>query len=185
MPFLIALPVAVLILVMLMLVLLPFGLVQRYRTGTARRRAYWWLVRLNAWLLLVSTALFALGAWITGHWVPHAPSYAIAGLGLGAVLGIVGAWTTRFERQPDGLLHYTPNRWLVLALTLLVVARIVLGVWQVWRSPPPGEAGLLATLLADHGNLFGVGGVLLGYALAYAWCIAARTPRRSRASSRP
>lgn len=183
MPILIALPVAVLLLVMLMLVLLPFGLVQRYRYGSSRRRAYPRLLRLNAWLLVVSTLMFAVAAWITGHWVPHAPMFAVAGLLLGALLGIVGAWTTRFEHV-DGRSHYTPNRWLVLSLTLLVVVRIALGVWQAWRTPPVGDPGLLATLLADHGNLFGIGGVLLGYALAYAWCISARTPRPSPGTSR-
>lgn len=179
MPLLILIPIVILGFVMLLLVLLPFGIWQRYRTGTARRRASRWLVRLNAWLLMASAALFALSAWVTGHWVEHALTYASAGLLLGAVIGIVGAWSTRFELTPDGRLHYTPNRWLVLALTLLVIARIALGMWQLWRTPPLGETTLLETLLAEHGNLFGVGGVLLGYALAYAWCIAARTPKRT------
>lgn len=177
MPLLILVPLLVLGFAVLMLVLMPFGIWQRYRTGTARRRAYPWLVRLNAWLLLVSTALFLASAWMTGHWVAHASRYAVGGLLLGALLGIVGAWTTRFEHTPDRL-HYTPNRWLVLALTLLVIVRIVLGLWQLWRTPPPGESGMLVTLLADHGSLFGLGGLLLGYALAYAWCIAARIPKR-------
>lgn len=146
--------------------LLPLALIQRYRYGKARRRAQPLAVRVNAWLLLVSAPLFLLGAWIGGFWVAGALAHAAAGLGAGVAVGIVGIWLTRFERTPQGL-FYTSPAWLVLLLTTLVAARIALGFWQMlqrWQA-----AGSLPALLADHAGLFAVGGLLLGYALAYAW----------------
>ncbi len=146
--------------------LLPLALIQRYRYGKARRRAQPLTVRVNAWLLLGSAPLFLLGAWIGGFWVVGALSHAAAGLGAGVAVGIVGIWLTRFERTPQGL-FYTSPAWLVLLLTTLVAARIALGFWQMlqrWQA-----AGSLPALLADHAGLFAVGGLLLGYARAYAW----------------
>ena len=163
---LLLIPLLVLGVIALWALLLPLSLLQRYRTGKARRRAWPPGVRINAWLLLASAALFLLGAWIGGRWIEAAAGHALVGLACGVLLGIVGLWLTRFERNAQGL-HYTPNAWLVLALTLLVLARIALGVWQAlerWTARVP-----LPELLAGHASLFAVGGLLLGYYLAYTW----------------
>ena len=97
----------------------------------------------------------------------------VLGLALGAAVGGIGFLATRFEHAADGT-WYTPNRWLVLALTALLAARLALGLWRAWRPP---AAGSFAALLADHAQLFGLGGVLLGYALSYAWLLRARARR--------
>lgn len=146
--------------------LLPFALLQRYRYGKARRRAQPLAVRINAWMLLASMPLFVLGAWLSSRWIADATAFALGGLGVGIVVGIAGLWLSRFETTPQGL-YYTPPAWLVLALTGLVAARIALGLWQTlqrWHA-----IGVLPAVLADHASLFVVGGVLLGYYLAYAW----------------
>lgn len=164
-------PLLLLALVVLLLALVPLGVWQRYRLGKARRRALPWLVRLNGWLLLVSTAMFLTGAWIGSHWIEHALAFAAIGVLAGLGLGAVGIAITRFERQPGGV-HYTPNRWLVLLLTVLVVARIAVGLWQATRAPADAVAtSTFAALIADHGSLFAVGGIVLGHALAYTWCL--------------
>ncbi|GAB3309465.1 DUF1453 domain-containing protein [Luteimonas notoginsengisoli] len=165
--------VAVLVLAVL---LYPLGLVQRYRAGVARRRARPWLAGLNAWLLAVSALLFVASAWVGEHWVAHALLYACCGLLLGVLIGIAGIWTTRFEHHPEGA-WYTPNRWLVFALTMLLAARIALGIWQtLW--PPSGVQPPWLRMLADHATLIGMAGVLLGYYLGYAWALRARLSRR-------
>lgn len=170
---LLLIPLLFLGLLALWAVLLPVSLVQRYRMGKRPRRAHGWVVATNAWLLLVSAGLFAASAWLASPWIEGALPYAAGGLALGVALGIVGLWTSRFEWR-DGSLHYTPNAWLVLLLAILVAARIGLGLWQLlsrWR-----DAGLPA-LLADHASLFAAGGLLLGYALAYAWGLKRRLGR--------
>jgi hypothetical protein len=164
MPLLLLLVVPLLMLALWAL-LLPVALVQRYRSGRARRRAVRWAMGLNGALLLVSTALFVFAAWVSGHWVDMAVPYAAAGWIAGALVGAIGVALTRVERGPDAV-WFTPNRWLVLGLTLVVAARIGVGLvraWQAWHT----EAHV--AWLAGQGSLLAVGGGLLGYYLAYNW----------------
>ncbi len=163
---LLLLPVLLVGLVLLWLLLLPFLLLQRYRLGRARQRAIGWVVGANAWLLLLSAALLLAGAWLGQRWVADALPLATAGLAAGILLGLVAVRLAVFELTPKGMFH-TPNRWLVLMLTLAVAARIALGIWQGWLHLRAG--GEAQGLLAEQGSLFALGALLLGYYLAYAW----------------
>ncbi|MEP6907037.1 MAG: DUF1453 domain-containing protein [Pseudoxanthomonas sp.] len=174
MPLLI-LPLVVLVLLALWLVLLPFSLWQRYRFGKSRRKAWPWLVKLNAWVLLVSAAVFMASMALTSIWWPGALGYAAAGLGIGLVMGVAGLWLSHFERTPEGL-FYTPNTWLVLLLTLLVAARIAMGFVEMWRYWKGVEALAMIPVL-DHASLFAVAGLLIGYYLSYTWGVRRRLPR--------
>lgn len=168
---LLLIPLLLMALVALWALLLPLALLQRYRLGKARRRAVGWAVRLNAWLLLVSAGVFASSAWLVGHWVDAALLHAACGLGVGVLVGLAGLALTRFDREPRGL-YYTPNRWLVLGLTLVVAARIAFGLlraWQLWRADAQAMAWL-----SQQGSLLAVGGLLMGYYLAYSWGLQAR-----------
>jgi hypothetical protein len=170
---LLLIPLALLAFVLLWLLLTPLALWQRYRRGHARRRAVPWAVRVNAWLLLGSAVLFAMSAWILDFWVDGSLLHALGGLGGGVALGIVGLWLTPFRVEPAGL-FYAPNRWLVLALTLLVAARLGYGLWRtahLWE-----EAGHSAWLSQQPG-LLAIGGLLLGYYLAYGWGVRQRLQR--------
>jgi hypothetical protein len=170
---LLLLPLLVVALVLLWLLLLPLGLWQRYRLGRARRRALPWLAALNAWSLSVSVAVFLASAWLAGHWIDAALPHAVAGLGAGVLLGLIGLALTRFEATPQGL-YYTPNHWLVLGLTLIVAARLAYGavrMAQAWAT----EAQ--AAWLGQQGSLLAVGGLLLGHYLAYAWGVRRRLRR--------
>ena len=172
MPLLLLLvPLALLALVALWVVLLPFGLWQRYRLGKARRRALRWAVHVNAWALAVSIVLFLAGAWLGGHWIAGALPHAALGLASGTALGIVGVWLSRFEHTERGL-YYTPNRWLALGLTLLVAGRIALGLWQAWHHLRGG--GAAQSLPDDQASLLAIGGLLLGYYAAYAFGVRRR-----------
>jgi len=171
MPVLLLVLLVVLVVVALWALLLPLSLWARYRAGRARRRAQGWVVRANAWLLVGSMVMYLASAWIASHWIAPTLRDATLGALAGAALGIVGLWLTRFEREA-GALVYTPNRWLVLGLTGLVAARLLAGLWFAWHR------GLAADAWLQAGSLFGVGGVLLGYYLAYTWGLRARLPRR-------
>ena len=51
----------------------------------------------------------------------------------GCLLGLLGLALTRWEHTPRAL-HYTPNRWLILIITLVVSARLLYGIWRIWHG---------------------------------------------------
>lgn len=163
---LLLLPLLLAGLVVLWLLLLPLLLLQRYRLGRARQRAIAWVVGANAWLLLVSAVLLLAGAWLGQRWIADALPFAAGGLAVGILLGMLGTRLATLERTPSGMFH-TPNRWLVLLLTLVIAVRIGLGVWQAWVHLDAGHA--MGGLLQQQGSLFALGGLLMGHYLAYAW----------------
>lgn len=172
MPLLLLLPLLALCILALVLLLMPVSLWQRYRRGHARRRAVGWSVGVNAWTALVALALFAGVVAIAAWWVPGAPAHAAAGVATGIALGIVGLWLARFERDGD-VLHYTPNRVLVAALTLLVAARIGTALWQATHvAGPPSTHWWL-----QPATLYATGGALIGYAVAFSWGVRRRLRR--------
>jgi hypothetical protein len=172
---LLLIPLFVLALFALWLVLLPLSLWARYRSGRARRRAQGWVVRGNSWLLAASLPVFVASSWVTTRWVPDALRDALIGLLAGMLLGIISLWLTRFEREGNTL-WYTPNRWLMLALTIVVAARILAGLWVGWRHLA-SDAPNAITAWLDAGAWAAIGGLFLGYGVAYLWGLRARLPR--------
>jgi hypothetical protein len=158
--------------------LLPLSLVQRYRVGSARRPARGWFIALNLGAILISTAIFLAGAAITNAWVPNAFAYTLVGVAIGCVLGIVALALTRWEPTTRAL-HYTPNRWLVLAVTLLVTARVLYGFWRSWHAWSAGLDSWSAAF--GVAGSMGAGAVVLGYYLAY-WIGVRRRLKRHRSS---
>jgi hypothetical protein len=75
-------PVLLLLLVLpvVLIVLTPLILIQRYRMGTARRLARAWAVTLSIALTTLSAMLFLTGAAVTAVWVPDAFSGAVTGV---------------------------------------------------------------------------------------------------------
>jgi uncharacterized membrane protein len=158
------------------IVLIPFSLVQRYRVGTSRRTARGWVAALNLIAIALSVVFFLTGAALTSLWVPQAFLYSAAGIAAGGVLGLLGLLLTRWEAAP-GALFYTPNRPLVLGITLIVSARILYGLWRVWetwRLNPDETSWVVASGVA--GSL-AAGGVVLGYYFAYWMGVRARARR--------
>jgi hypothetical protein len=181
MPLLLLLPLLVLAVLALWAVLLPFSLWARYRTGKARRRAVAWVVGGNAWLLLLSCGLFLAGAAISQLWLAHPLRDAGLGLLAGGALAVASLRLTRFERT-GAELWYTPNRWLVLALTVLIALRLVAGFVVAWRRAF-GDAAIGGHALWDTGGLMAVAGLLLGYWLVYTWGVRGRLRRMRTAVS--
>ena len=167
---------ALLLIPLLVIVLIPVSLVQRIRRGTMRRRARGWVVTANTIAAMLSTAMFLIGALITSRWVPDVLRYSLGGLGVGVVLGFSGFALTRWESS-GGVIHYTPNRWLVLTVTLLVAARIFYGVWRVWAAWQAGVEQISAVAVPGIAMSLAAGAVVLGYYLLY-W-IAVRVRLRS------
>jgi hypothetical protein len=157
---------AALLLVFLLILSTPLLLVMRYRVGTARRPARRWVATLNLISLLTSAVLFFLAAAITNFWVPTTFRYSLVGFAAGALLGLLGLWLTHWEPNAAAL-YYTPNRWLVLLLTLAVGARLLYGSWRIWHSwrATPSDGSWLAS--AGVAGSMAVGAVLVGYYLAY------------------
>ena len=153
-------------LAILMLLMLPFFILQRYRSGTARRRTRTWIALINAGGMGVSTLMILTTAAISSAWIPGTLSYTAAGLAGGCVLGIAGLWLTRWEKR-SGVLYHTPNRWLVLSITLAVALRLCFGVWRTWHAWQSGIEG--GSWLAESGfaESLAVGSLVLGYYLTF------------------
>lgn len=166
---------------LLVIALMPIGIVQRYRAGTARRLARPWLATLNIAALSLSVALFLLGATVTSLWVPNALLSAFAGLFAGFLLAILGLALTRWERGPEKL-HYTPNRLLVLAITLLVTVRLAYGFWRLWQGWQLGGDERAWLVQSGVPGSLAAGALVLGYWLAY-WIGLKRKIRRHSSSA--
>jgi hypothetical protein len=152
--------------ILAVIALVPLTIVQRYRMGTSRQRARGWLASINLVGLALSAVLFLVSAAVTSIWVPDALVYTAAGLAGGCALGILGLLLTRWERLP-GALYYTPNRLLVLGVTLVVTARLFYGFWRGWHTWRLGvEEGSWIAAAGVAGSM-AAGAVVLGYYLAY------------------
>lgn len=153
------------LLFVLLVLSIPLAIFQRYRQGTKRRRARGWLVSLNLFGVAISCVMFLTSAAIIGLRAPGALVYALTGMAIGGVLGLVGLAAARWERA-GGELHYTPSRILILSISLVVIARIGYGfyrAWQLWGTTAD-ESWLAAAGVA---NSLAFGGVVLGYYLMF------------------
>ena len=155
-----------LLFVIALVVAMPLLLVLRYRDGTARRLGRRWVTTVNLVSLIFSAVPFLWFASITALWVPNAFSYSLAGLTAGGFLGLLGLILTRWEPAPRAI-YYTPNRWLVLVITLAVTARLLYGVWRIWSAWRKSGANDLWIGAAGVSGSMGVGAVVLGYYLIY------------------
>ena len=152
--------------VLAFIALIPFSLIQRFRMGTMRRRAIRWVIVVNAAGTLISVLLFVAGAAITTNWVAGTLTYTAAGLAAGGAAGAIGLALTRWEIA-GGRLYYTPNRWLVLALTLVVTARLCYGFYrsyEAWQAAIDRMAWVAASGVATS---MSAGAIVLGYYLVY------------------
>jgi hypothetical protein len=171
------------VLVVLALVaLIPIALVQRYRMGVARQRARGWLIGINLVGLSLSMIMFILTAAVTSIWLHPALVYTILGLATGFVLGLIGLWFTRWEPTPDGL-FFTPNRLLVLTITLVVTVRVLFGFWRAWHSWHAGLDDAAWVAAAGVAKSMAAGAVVLGYYFVY-W-IGVRQRLRLQRRARP
>jgi hypothetical protein len=157
---------AALLVVSVLILSTPFLLIIRYRVGTARRPARRWAATINLLSLLLSAALFLWLAALTNFWVPRAFGYSLIGFSVGVLLGLLGLKLTRWERS-GRVVYYTPNRVLVLLITLAVATRMLYGFWRVWHAwHTTGHDSSWLASAGIPGSLL-VGAVVLGHYLTY------------------
>jgi hypothetical protein len=145
---------------------MPLLLILRYRAGTMRRRGRKWAATFNLLSLLISAALFLWVAAMTTLWVPKAFTYSLAGFAGGCLLGLLGLALTRWEPSPQAL-YFTPNRPLVLLITLAVTARLLYGLWRIWHAWRAAGADDSWLATAGIAGSMAVGAVVIGYYFAY------------------
>jgi hypothetical protein len=143
------------------------SLALRYRAGTARRQARRWVASLNVWMTSFSAVLFLSFTFLLSFWLESAFRFALIGMGVGGILGLVGLAMTRWESRPEGL-FYTPSRWLALVVTLAIAARFVYGWWHATHSGSnaPGDQHWLITASGTQLSVAVAAG-LIGYYLVY------------------
>ena len=155
-----------LLLPLVVVALTPLMLIQRYRLAAARRLARPWIATVTLVSMLFSVLFFVAGAAMTTYWIPNAFTGAVAGLGVGSLLGVLGLMLTRWEPTPRTL-HYTPNRWLVLILTFAVSARVIYGLWRSWAVAQSGLYGTSVVSAFGVPESLAAGATVLGYYLVY------------------
>ena len=127
---------ALLLFVLLALIgVVLLSLALRYRAGTARRQARRWVASLNVWMTSFSVVFFLSFTLLLSFWVGSAFRFALIGMGIGAILGLLGLALTRWESRSEGL-FYTPNRWLAFIIVFAIAARVLYG-W--WHATHPGS----------------------------------------------
>jgi len=156
------------------------SLALRYRAGTARRQARRWAASLNVWMTSVSAVLFLSFTFLLFFWLVSAFRFALIGLGVGGILGLLGLAMTRWESRPEGL-FYTPSRWLALIVTLAIAARFVYGWWRATHSgsSAPDDQHWLITASGTQLSLAVAAG-LIGYYLVYSIGVRLRVTRHEQ-----
>ena len=181
--------VPIILFALLLFVVLAFGgvvllsLALRYRAGTARRQGRRWVATVNVWMTSFSAVLFLFVAFLMSFWLGPTLRFALAGMAIGAVLGLLGLALTRWEIEREEL-FYTPSRWLALIITFAITARIAYGWWHAThpRNGAPDQQHWLMTASATQFSLAVAGG-LIGYYLIYAIGVRLRLRRHERSRS--
>ena len=174
---------------LLLFVLLAFvgvvllSLALRYRAGTARRQGRRWVATMNVWMTSFSAVFFFVLTSVMSFWLGPILRFALAGIAIGAVLGLLGLALTRWEFEPEGL-FYTPSRWLALLITFAIIGRFAYGWWHAIHhgSNPPDEQHWLMSASATRLS-FAVAAGFIGYYVVYAIGVRFRLLRHERGRS--
>ena len=179
-----AVPIIILILLVFVLLALVgvilLSLALRYRAGTARRQARRWVTSLNVWATCLSAVFFLSFTLLLSFWIDSAFRFALIGIGVGAILGLLGLAMTRWESRPEGL-FYTPSRWLAFIIVSAIAARLVYG-WSRATHSGSNATGDQHWLLAASGTQLSlsVAAGLIGYYLVYSIGVRLRLTRHEQ-----
>ena len=97
---------------------------------------------------------------------PRSIQIRAPGLFAGGVLGLLGLALTRWEQMPRTF-RYTPNRWLILTITLAVTARVLYGFCVAGTPGVPTKSGTAWLAESGAAGSLAVGAIVLGYYLIY------------------
>ena len=123
--------------------------------------------RLSKWRARITLFIFPLVClMLASAAIAHPQRLALFAVALaaGGALSVYGLRKTKFEATP-GMLYYTPNAHLGIALSVLFLARIAWRVWEVWHMPAGTANG---QEFARSPLTLGVFGLLAGYYMGYA-----------------
>ena len=154
------------------------SLALRYRAGTARRQGRRWVASMNMWATSFSAVLFLCFTFLISFWLGPTLRFALAGMIVGGVFGLLGLVLTRWESQPEGF-FYTPSRWLALLVMLAIAARLVYGWWHATHSGAPGEQHWFMSASGTQLSVAVAAG-LIGYYLVYAIGVRIRITRHEK-----
>lgn len=155
------------------------SLALRYRAGTARRQARVWVASMNVWMTSFSAVFFLSFTLLLSFWVGSAFRFALIGIAVGGLLGLLGLALTRWESHPEGL-FYTPSRWLALIVVFAIAARVLYGWWRATHTgSSPGDQQWLITASGTQFSLAVAAG-LIGYYLIYSIGVRLRLTRHEQ-----
>ncbi len=150
--------------VIALLPLIGWSLYRRVRRMLGRQR----LSRVRPWVTItlfpLLLALLAMTAFVPPHPQPYRLVWLAAGLALGGVAAAFGLKRTRFEAAAEGL-FYTPDARLGLAISALIVLRVI---WRIGRLLIVGPDAPQSTDFALSPFTLGPVGVFSGYYMVYA-----------------
>jgi hypothetical protein len=155
-----------LVIVLAVIALIPLSLIGRFRMATLRRPARTWIATFNVVGLALSIGMFLFSAMIVSQLVPDALIYTLVGLTVGCLLGLLATKLIRWETI-RGRLHYTPNKWLGLSVTLVVAARLLYGFWRSWRAWQSAIDHTDWVASSGVAGSMAAGAVVLGYYLIF------------------
>ena len=143
------------------------SLALRYRAGTARRQARRWVASMNVWMTSFSAVFFLSFTLMLSFWIESAFRFALIGMGIGGVLGLLGLALTRWENKHEGL-FYTPSRWLAFLVVFAIAARVLYGWWRATHSVSSASHDPYCLHTASGTQLsLAIAAGLIGYYLVY------------------
>lgn len=141
--------------------LIAWRIYKRVRRNIGRQRSRLWRHWDGTVLCPLLLAIVALGAMRS----MEAEGALLGGVAVGVALGICGVRLTRFE-QDGASFYYTPNPYLGVGLSLLLVGRVIYRFFELWQlqggMPPPASPDFTRSPLT-----LAIVGIVFGYYAAY------------------
>jgi hypothetical protein len=136
-------------------------LYNRFRRMVGRQR----LSRVRPWITLIIFPTIVLLLAYAAHWHFERLLWLAGGLAFGSLLGVYGLRRTRFESTSQGL-FYTPHAHLGIALSLLLVGRLLYRLIELYGLDTAAPRG--APEFAQSPLTLTIFGLLAGYYFVYA-----------------
>ena len=153
-------PAATTIAIALLVPLVAWRVYSRVRRMVGRQRLSKWRARITLTIFPLVCLMLALG--VIAH--PERLSVFVVALAAGGALSVYGLRRTKFEAVP-GMLYYTPNAHLGIALSLLFLGRVIYRAFEIYSMPAGSASG---EQFARSPLTLAVFGLLAGYYIGYA-----------------
>lgn len=154
--------------------LLAWRIYARLRRMVGRQR----LSGVRPWITLILFPAVVVSLAYSVQWHIERLPWLAGGVVLGSLLGVYGLRRTRFESTREGL-FYTPHTHLGIALSLLLVGRVVYRLIELEVLDPAAPHG--AAQFAQSPLTQAIFGLLAGYYFTYAVGLAGWRNRAVRA----